>query len=122
MRLFQLHRNEDESGVSGTGIVAEGVEFTDGKCALSWLTDKSSKGFYDCIQHIEDIHGHNGKTIIVWIDKLKFEKKAKAKTKTNQTATFINYKDYTCTEVYITNPDVMCTNCTCWKITRKNCS
>ena len=65
MKLFQLHRHEDESGVSGTGIVAEGVQFSDGKCALSWLTDKSSKGFYDCIQHIEDIHGHGGKTKIV---------------------------------------------------------
>ena len=34
MKLFQLHRHEDESGVSGTGIVAEGVQFSDGKCAL----------------------------------------------------------------------------------------
>lgn len=30
MRLFKLHRDADETGVSGTGVVAEGVEFHDG--------------------------------------------------------------------------------------------
>lgn len=119
MRLFQLLRHEDESGVSGTGVVAEGVQFSDKKCALSWLTSKSSKGFYDCIEHIVDIHGHGGKTVIVWLDTpTKTVTKANIK-KDNQ---FIDYSQYSCQEVHITNPDVMCSNCTCWKMTRKNCS
>ena len=33
-RRFLLLREEDISGVSGTGIVAEGIEFYDGVCAL----------------------------------------------------------------------------------------
>ena len=38
MRLFKLQRKVDCSGVSGTGVVAEGVEFDDGQVALRWLT------------------------------------------------------------------------------------
>jgi hypothetical protein len=121
MRLFQLHRNEDESGVSGTGIVAEGVEFTDGKCALSWLTDKSSKGFYDCIQHIEDIHGHNGKTIIKWLTESEAKKYSLTYKKHKQKTASI-FKEYKCNEARITNPDIVCNTCTCWKMTRLSCS
>jgi hypothetical protein len=38
VRLFTLDRKEDVSGTSGIGIVAEGIEFSNGKCALAWLT------------------------------------------------------------------------------------
>jgi hypothetical protein len=65
MKQFYLQRNEDESGVSGTGIVAEGVIFTDGKCAMRWLTDIASTAVYNSIQDITYIHGHNGKTKVV---------------------------------------------------------
>src|SRR4051794_16547249 len=34
---FELHRDQDISGVSGVGVVAEGVAFTDGTVALRWL-------------------------------------------------------------------------------------
>lgn len=69
MKLFALMRTEDESGVSGVGVVAEGVQFTNGKCALSWLTEHSSVAVYDDIATLEAIHGHNGKTQIVWMAK-----------------------------------------------------
>lgn len=65
MNLFHLKRIEDESGVSGTGIVAEGVEFSNGKCVLNWRTQHSSVAIYDSIQTPEAIHGHNGKTLVV---------------------------------------------------------
>lgn len=68
MRRFQLHRKEDESGVSGTGIVAEGVEFENGKCAVSWCSQYSSVAVYDSISVVSRIHGHGGKTEIVWLD------------------------------------------------------
>jgi hypothetical protein len=64
MRLFELCRVEDESGVSGTGTVAQGVEFDNGWCALTWLTAHTSVAFYTSIQEVEAIHGHNGKTLI----------------------------------------------------------
>ena len=68
MKLFLLQRIEDESGVSGTGIVAEGVVFSNGKCVLSWTTKYQSIAVYDSIEELENIHGHNGKTVIVWME------------------------------------------------------
>lgn len=68
MRLFYLERSEDESGVSGTGRVAEGVQFTSGQVTLCWLTDTPSIGIYKDITHVEMIHGHGGKTIVKWLD------------------------------------------------------
>lgn len=67
MRNFQLHRHEDISGISGTGIVAEGVEFTNGKCVISWLTETSSIAIYNNINELEMIHSHDGRTQIVWL-------------------------------------------------------
>lgn len=66
MRTFVLNRLEDETGISGTGIIAEGVQFSDGKCVLSWLTEVNSVGVYDSINNIIAIHGHDGKTEIEW--------------------------------------------------------
>ena len=66
MRQFTLNRKVDASGVSGTGIVAEGVVLTNGKVVLSWLTKHTSTAFYDDIATLEAIHGHGGSTEIVW--------------------------------------------------------
>ena len=63
---FVLLRLEDESGISGTGLIAEGVIFTSGKVAMSWLTDHSSIGIYDSIGEVQNIHGHSGKTLIIY--------------------------------------------------------
>jgi hypothetical protein len=68
MRRFHLIRFEDETGISGEGTVVEGVQFLDGSIAMRWLTDTSSVGIYKCIEDVEIIHGHNGKTKVVWID------------------------------------------------------
>jgi len=62
MRLFHLVRGEDETGISGTGIVAEGVEFSNGMCAMCWLTAMHSVAVYPNIRQLEAIHGHNGRT------------------------------------------------------------
>ena len=63
-RYFYLERVEDESGVSGTGIVAEGFEFWDGTCALRWLKGVRCVAYYNSIAELEHIHGHGGKTYI----------------------------------------------------------
>lgn len=68
MRRFELHRDEDETGVSGTGVVAEGVQFTDGTCAMRWRATHTSTAVYGDVETLEAIHGHNGRTRIVWID------------------------------------------------------
>lgn len=67
-KRFELHRDEDETGVSGTGIVAEGVEFTGGMVALSWLSPYACVNVYGNIKVVEDLHGHGGKTRVVFID------------------------------------------------------
>ncbi|ASR77374.1 hypothetical protein SEA_EVY_115 [Streptomyces phage Evy] len=69
MRLFELHRDIDESGVSGTGKVTQGVQFDDGQVCMLWLT--ALKGYPQVYPHIErvlEIHGHDGKTRVVWLD------------------------------------------------------
>jgi len=68
MRRFQLNRLEDASGVSGVGLVAEGVEFSSGMVALTWLTPFSCVAIYANMTAMEHIHGHQGKTKIKYID------------------------------------------------------
>lgn len=64
---FTLHRTEDPSGVSGTGVVAEGWESSDGHwVVLLWLSSTPSLGVYRDIREVELLHGHEGKTRIVW--------------------------------------------------------
>ncbi len=64
---FVLVRHEDETGVSGTGPVAEGVVFSDyGRVGMTWTTQHASTCFYPDVATVERIHGHNGKTLIVW--------------------------------------------------------
>lgn len=65
-RVFFLARMEDETGTSGTGLVAEGVEFSDGTVALRWRTRTSSTAVYDSLAAVREIHGHNGKTQILY--------------------------------------------------------
>jgi hypothetical protein len=68
MKAFILHRNEDVSGVSGIGVVAEGVQFTDGKVALRWITgEHRSTVLWDSVESVEKIHGHDGRTMVIWL-------------------------------------------------------
>lgn len=68
MKRFQFVRNEDVSGVSGTGIVFEGVQFTDGRVAIRWLSKLSTTAIYDNIETLIAIHGHEGKGHLEWLD------------------------------------------------------
>lgn len=66
MRRFYLLRLEDETGVSGTGVVARGVLWADGKVAMRWVVgDYRSTALYDDIFGVEAIHGHDGKTVVM---------------------------------------------------------
>lgn len=70
MRRFQLHRDEDVSGVSGTGVVAEGVAFEGDVVAMRWLGGfPTSVVFHDRgVKSLQTVHGHDGRTRIVWLD------------------------------------------------------
>ena len=65
MKVFYLKRVEDESGVSGTGRIAQGLIFDNGKVALAWLSEHPSMTIYDSIGEVRAIHGHGGKTEVI---------------------------------------------------------
>ena len=76
-RRFHLERDVDHSGMSGTGVVAEGVEFTDGTSVVRWLQTATARAhdgvkpttvvFPDAAA-VEALHGHGGATRLVWDD------------------------------------------------------
>lgn len=67
-RVFELFRHRDISGVSGTGVVAEGVQFSDGSVALRWPGANPSTAVWPSIESVLRIHGHSGATEVRWLD------------------------------------------------------
>lgn len=68
LKRFHFDRCEDASGVSGIGRVAEGCLFSDGKVVLHWESKHSSINIYNSISDLLQIHGHEGRTKIIWDD------------------------------------------------------
>jgi hypothetical protein len=68
MRCFDLVRHADPSGVSGTGVVAHGVQFADGVVALRWACARPATSIWDSVDDLISVHGHGGRTIVRWID------------------------------------------------------
>lgn len=72
MKTFEMIRQADESGVSGTGKVLEGCVFTNGKCAIQWCVEgkPQSTVIYDSFEDFKyihvDSHPTNG-TIFNWL-------------------------------------------------------
>lgn len=62
IRPFYLKRMEDVSGTSGVGIVAVGAILPSGKCVLEWLSSETTDTFFENIDQVERIHGHDGRT------------------------------------------------------------
>lgn len=58
MRRFLLVREEDVSGTSGLGVVAEGVEFSNGRVAVHWLSQLDSYEVADNIRVVDKLHGN----------------------------------------------------------------
>jgi hypothetical protein len=70
MNPFLMIRDEDETGISGTGVVAEGIEFSDGTCVIRWQThgdDHHSTVVWSSIEDAKAIHGHGGRTRFVYL-------------------------------------------------------
>lgn len=78
-KRFNLVRDEDVSGISGTGLVAEGVEFSDGTVALRWLDagvsqENRARGvrpttvMHESVASVVALHGHNGATYVEYVD------------------------------------------------------
>jgi len=72
-RPFQLVRRVDISGVSGTGVVAEGVQFTDGSVALRWTGATPATSVWDHgIESMLAVHGHGDASVVEWLDHSSF--------------------------------------------------
>jgi hypothetical protein len=78
-RRFELVRTEDVSETSGTGVVAVGSVYPDGAVHMQWRnaenpsleTDSNGCAFKpapDGIGATTEIHGHDGRTVMHWID------------------------------------------------------
>lgn len=67
-RRFELHRDVDHTGVSGVGVVAEGIQFADGTCVIRWKGPTASTVVWGDVTHVERIHGHGGATRVVFLD------------------------------------------------------
>jgi hypothetical protein len=68
MRRFRLYRKEDVTGVSGTGYVAEGCLFSNGKVAVTWRGKYPTVTAHDSLESVEAIHLHAGLTVLEWLD------------------------------------------------------
>lgn len=62
LRHFYLMRDEDISGSSGMGKVAEAFVSENSKVALFWLVAPFSTQIYDSVDDLKKIHGHDGRT------------------------------------------------------------
>lgn len=67
-RRFRLVRDVDVSGTSGTGVVAEGVEFSNGRVVMHWISQLDSLEIIDNMHVLIAIHGHEGRTKVEWMD------------------------------------------------------
>ena len=73
MRRFVMHREHDASGVSGTGLVLEGVLFSTGVVVVHWLTPppRGSISVFDSLEQFLSIHVRphpDNQTVLVFED------------------------------------------------------
>jgi hypothetical protein len=62
---FILRRDEDPTGVSGTGVVADGCIFppaAGGGVAMRWRGEVNSVNIHKDLRDVRRIHGHDGAT------------------------------------------------------------
>lgn len=72
-QVFEMIRNGDESGVSGTGTVLHGVVFPSGKCVIEWVSPTPSQTVFENFEAFKRVHidAHpTNNTEILWRHKL----------------------------------------------------
>lgn len=78
-QIFEIHRDVDITGLSGTGIVADGAVFPDGTTVVRWReldagTENYKRGVrattvvHPNVESVEALHGHGGATRLVFTD------------------------------------------------------
>lgn len=64
LQEFYLLREQDVSGVSGTGIVARGIILPSHRVVMEWSMPFESITIFQNIGEVSQIHGHGGATKI----------------------------------------------------------
>lgn len=67
-RRFALVRHIDYTGVSGVGVVAFGIAFSDGHVVLRWCSRHPATSSWSSLEDMLAVHGHGEATSIQWID------------------------------------------------------
>lgn len=67
-RRFVVQRNTDPTGVSGLGVVLDGILWPDGTVSVRWRGDQPSTVFWNSIDDAEAKHCYGGHSSIVWVD------------------------------------------------------
>jgi hypothetical protein len=73
LRTFCIERQDDESGISGTGLVLEGVVFSTGLTVIHWLTPPpfGSTSIWTSFEQFMSIHvgpHPTNNTRVIWDD------------------------------------------------------
>lgn len=70
MRRFYLNRMKDETGVSRTGRVLEGVLTPAGKVLIEWRYPYPTVGVYNSLEEFRIIHmdSHPNCSELIWVD------------------------------------------------------
>lgn len=67
-RRFALVRHVDYTGVSGVGVVAFGIAFSDGHVVLRWCSSHPATSTWGSLEDMLAVHGRGEATSIQWID------------------------------------------------------
>jgi len=73
IRTFTVARQDDETGISGVGVIIEGVEYATGQVVIHWLFPPPRGGIaiFDSLEDFLKVHVHPhpaNKTIITFED------------------------------------------------------
>lgn len=67
-RRFVIDRQQDITGISGTGIILYGIEwFVGGPCDVYWLGTKTT-GQYPSMAVVESTHCYNNNAQVIYLD------------------------------------------------------
>lgn len=65
IEIYHLYRKEDATGVSGTGVKAIIFKLTSTRYMMEWLGQYRTLTYFNSLEDIKAIHGHDNKTIII---------------------------------------------------------
>jgi hypothetical protein len=81
VKPFYMLRHTDVNGLSGTGVVAVGVVWPNGRVSMQWTSIRSSIENHDCMESIQELHGHNGNSEFIFGDPPNGDEKPKRSRK-----------------------------------------